>query len=129
MTTEVTISLPNEVYHRAESLAKRTGRSVSDVLAQMIDVSMRPFGSPEECGRPIATWSDAEVVTAACAMMPDAEDHRLSDLLYRQQAGVLTDGERPELLRLMQLYQEGLVRKAEAIQEGVRRNLMERPKP
>ena len=95
----------------------------------MIDDSLRPFGTPDECGRPIATWSDEEVLAAARSKMPEPEDRRLSELLSRQQAGTLTDAERPELARLMQVYQEGLVRKADAIQEGVRRKLMELPPP
>ena len=129
MTTDVTVSLPTDVYRRAERVAARSGRSVPDVLAQVIDDSLRPFGTPEECGRPVANWSDEEVLAAARSMMPQAEDRRLSELLGRQQAGAMTETERPELTRLMQLYQEGLVRKADAIEEAVRRKLMDLPRP
>jgi hypothetical protein len=57
-------------------------------------------------------------------MLP-AEDRRLSELLQRQQAGLLGDGERAELSALMQAYQEGLLRKARALREAVLRGLRE----
>ena len=37
--------------------------------------------------------------------------------------GKLSDTERPELLALMQVYQEGLLRKAQALNESVKRGL------
>jgi hypothetical protein len=56
--------------------------------------------------------------------MPAAEDDRLSYLLDRQQAGLLTSADRTELAALMQRYQEGLLRKARSLREAVRRGLM-----
>ena len=57
-------------------------------------------------------------------MQPE-QDRKLSTLLQQQQAGELSDAERSELLALMQCYQEGLLRKAQALQEAVRRGLRE----
>ena len=62
---------------------------------------------------------------AADTQMPAAEDRRLSELLDRQQAASLSGEERAELRALMQTYQEGLVRKARALREAVRRGLRE----
>ena len=42
----------------------------------------------------------------------------------RQQAGLLTDIDRSELQILMQTYQEGLLRKATALSEAVKRKLI-----
>lgn len=55
--------------------------------------------------------------------MDPSEDRRLSELLHRQQAGLLTGAECSELANLMQRYQLGLIRKAEALAEAVRRGL------
>ena len=68
--------------------------------------------------------SNEQVLALADLRLPDEEDERLSDLLDSQQADALTDAERPELARLMQRYQEGLLLKAEALAEGVRRGLI-----
>jgi uncharacterized protein YnzC (UPF0291/DUF896 family) len=61
--------------------------------------------------------------------MPPADDRRLSELLDRQQASALTADERAELHTLMQTYQEGQLRKAQALREAVGRGLRERPEP
>jgi hypothetical protein len=49
---------------------------------------------------------------------------RLSKLLDRQQSGTLSEGDRSELQTLMQIYQEGLLRKATALSEAVKRGLI-----
>lgn len=69
-------------------------------------------------------WSDERVLAAADDPGLSVEDdRRLSDLLNRQQAGALSDMERLELARLMEVYQTELLRKAQALREAVRRGL------
>jgi len=123
MTTEITVTLPEAVVRRAELLAHRTGRAVADVLAETIERSLRPLGTVSAEETPISGWSDAEVLAATEAELSAAEDTRLSELLDRQQAGLLTDGERAELSALIERYEEGLLRKAQALRETVRRGL------
>jgi hypothetical protein len=57
--------------------------------------------------------------------MEPEQDAQLSKLLDRQQAGLLVESERIELQTLMQIYQEGLLRKATALSEAVKRGLIE----
>jgi hypothetical protein len=129
MTGRITLTLPTEILERAELLAQRAGRPVGDLLAETIELSLRPLGS-EDCTATLpANWSVAEVLAAADAVMSAKEDRRLSQLLHRQQAGTLTDAERPELHSLMQLYQERLLRKAQALREAVRRGLRKPVQP
>ncbi len=68
--------------------------------------------------------SDADVLALTKLQMEPAQDIRLSTLLDRQQAGLLTDIDRSELQILMQTYQEGLLRKATALSEAVKRKLI-----
>ena len=44
MSTRVTVTLPEDVFARAERLAVRAGRPVADVLAETIELSLRPLG-------------------------------------------------------------------------------------
>ncbi len=74
---------------------------------------------------PIAGWTEEEVLAAADLEMPAEDDRRLSELLHRQQGGVLTGPEQVELSALMLAYQEGLLRKAQGLSEAVRRGLRE----
>ena len=69
------------------------------------------------------TLSDAEVLALTDLQLPAAQDQRLSALLDRQQVGALTEQERAELAALFHRYQEGLLRKAQALAEAVRRGL------
>jgi hypothetical protein len=55
--------------------------------------------------------------------MAPEQDRRLSVLLQKQQERVLSAAEQTELLLLMQVYQEGVLRKAQALREAVRRGL------
>ena len=129
MSAQITVTLPEDVLQRAELLARRTGRPVGDILAETIELSLRPLGAPSNGERLIADWSDDDVLAAADVGLPVAEDRRLSELLDRQQAGLLADAERAELKALMEMYQEGLLRKAQALREAVRRGLREPLQP
>lgn len=123
MCAQVTVTLPDDTYRRAEYLARLTGRDIADVLAEMIDQSLHPLGKQRLAADPVAELSDADVQAAADAQMDPAQERRLSELLAKQQAGQLASDERPDLLALMQVYQDGLLRKAQALNEAVRRGL------
>ncbi len=125
MGGQVTLSLPSDVLHNAELWANHAGCPLTEFLADTLELSLRPLGTPPDAGRPISSWTDAEVVAAADAMMPEEESQRLGELLYRQQAGELTRTDRTELDALLQLYRWGLLRKSRALVEAVQRGLRE----
>jgi predicted DNA-binding protein len=123
MSEQVTLTLPADVFQRAQLLAQRTGRAVDQVLVETIEVSLRPLGSSEGDDSSLASWTDDTVRSATQVELPAEADQRLSRLLDRQQQGALTETERPELAALMELYQRRLLRKAQALREAVRRGL------
>ena len=125
MSARVEIALPDEVYHRAERLAHRMNRDIADVLAETVALALPPLRSQPEPGKPVTELTDEEVLALTELQMEPKQDRRLSLLLDRQQAGKLSDAERAELWALMQIYQEGLLRKAQALHEAVRRGLWE----
>ncbi len=125
MGTRVEIILPDEVYRRAERLAQLVSRNVAEVLADTLTLSLPSLSPQTEMVQPVTELSDAEVLTSTELQMTADQDRRLSTLLERQQAGQLSDSEGQELLALMQIYQEGLLRKAQALHEAVRRGLRE----
>jgi predicted transcriptional regulator len=125
MSTCVTVTLPEDVYRSAERLAQLTNRDVADVLADALTLSLPSLSPSAVPVRAVEQLSDTEVLELTELQMEPEQDRRLSALLQRQQAGELSDAERPELLALMQYYQEALLRKAQALQEAVRRGLRE----
>ena len=123
MTTRVVVTLQDDVYRRVERLAQLTNRDVADLLADTITISLTPLDVPTGSIRDVASLTDEEVQELAELQMLPAQDRRLSALLQKQQAEDLSVQERTELLTLMQVYQDGLVRKARALREAVRRGL------
>jgi len=63
MDTQVTVTLPEGVYQRAEFLAQLTDRDVTDVLAETIKLSLSPLNAHSKASKPIATLSDEEVLS------------------------------------------------------------------
>lgn len=125
MSTQITITLPDEVYQRAERFARLANRDVASVLADTIQLSIPPIRVNILDLEPISDLSDERVLALTELQMEPEQDARLSKLLDRQQAGILVEDERLELQTLMQIYQEGLLRKATALSEAVRRGLIE----
>ncbi len=124
MSTQVTLTLPDGILASAEILAQRSGRSVADVLSETLELSLRPLDDPA-IRQPMESLSDEELLAATASRLPEAHDQRLSELLNRQQAATLTPAEQTELTALMLTYQVGLLRKAQALDEAVRRGLRE----
>jgi hypothetical protein len=55
--------------------------------------------------------------------MSARQSERMSELLDRQQTGLLAADEKPELWALLRVYELGQLRKAEALAEATRRGL------
>jgi hypothetical protein len=125
MSIPVTINLPDDVYHRAERFAHLANRDLSSILADTLIHSLPPISTENDKIPPISELSDQQVMALTQLEMEPAQDGRLSDLLDKQQAGTLSSAEPQELSSLMQIYREGLLRKATALAEAVKRGLME----
>lgn len=123
MDTTVTLELPEKTYRRAQRLAQLTQREVADVLTDALDLSLPAFDTAQAGLPPVGELSDAAVLALAESVMDAADDTQLGELLDKQQANALTEAEHRELAQLMQVYQEGLLRKAEGLAEAVRRGL------
>ena len=128
MSVQVMVALPDQVYRRAVTLARLTSQDVPKLLADTIEISL-PSAMTLEGTPPVRELSDASIRALADSQMEPDLDKRLSVLLGKQQDGELLEVERRELAALMQAYQEGLLRKAQALAEAVRRGLMEPLKP
>lgn len=129
MNADITLTLPDHVLRRAQAAANRAGRPVTDFLAEAIELSLNPLAAPPDEEASMAQWPNEKVLATADSRMSEPEDARLSELLDRQQAGVATDAERAETAALMARYQDGQLRKAQALREAVRRGLREPLQP
>jgi hypothetical protein len=125
MSMRVIVTLSDEVYRWAERLAQLTSRDIADVLADTIELSLSPLDPQPEPVRPVSNLANEEVLALTELELEPNQEQRFSTLLDRQQVGILTIAERSELLALMQIYQENLLRKAQALREAVQRGLRE----
>lgn len=121
MSTQVIVTLPDNVYQRAQRLAELSGLDIEDMIAEHL--GLLPPLSTEMDTRPVESLSNDDVLALADSMMEEAQSTRMSVLLQKQQAGGVNDVERAELKMLMDIYKVGQVRKAQAMVEAVRRGL------
>jgi hypothetical protein len=124
MSTQITITLPDDFYQRAERFARLANRDLASVLSDTIQLSIPSISPEAEALQPLSDLPDEEILALTELQMEPEQDRRLSMLLDCQQAGTLTEHERPELQVLMRIYQEGLLRKATALNEAVHRALI-----
>ncbi|WP_373525344.1 hypothetical protein [Nostoc sp.] len=132
MSTQIIITLPDEIYQRAERFARLANRDIASILVDTIQLSIPPVSGDITNLQPVSILSDEQVLMLTELQMESAQDAQLSELLvgvarrrHRQQSGTLTECDRTELQTLMQVYQEGLLRKATALSEAVKRGLIE----
>ena len=122
MSAEITLTLTDTVFERAQLWAQHSGRPVDEFLAEALELSLSPLG---EAPKRAELWSNDEVLSGCEATMDETDDLRLSELLEKQRESQLAESDAAELRRLMFSYQEGLLRKAMALREAVRRGLRE----
>jgi len=119
MTAQITLNLPDEVYHQAELLALQRHRTVSEILVETLENFLLPTA------KPVSALSDSEVITQTQLRLQPVQEQRLSELLDRQQSGTIAYVERDELQALIHIYETRLLRQAQALNEAVRRGLIE----
>ncbi|MEG3437847.1 hypothetical protein V0288_12035 [Pannus brasiliensis CCIBt3594] len=124
MSERLTIDLPDEIYQRFQRLARLSNREIAEVLTDTLQRFLPVLDRESEFDGPISSLSDERVLALTRLEMEDEEDRRLSELLEQQQARDLTPSERLELQTLMGVYQAGLLRKATALSEAVKRELI-----
>ncbi len=123
MSTQVTITIPDQVFDTARQLAQLTQREVAEVLSDTLALALPTLPDNAMVSQSVETLSDAAVLARSSLHLPPAQDARLTELLDDQQADRLTDAGRMELAGLLQTYRVGLLRKAQALAEAVRRGL------
>ena len=125
MSTQVMITLPDELYEQAQRWATITRRDLAETLTDALTLVLTPVHTAPTLEPPVSTLSDEEVLALAGGQMEMTQGQRLSALLEKQREGLLTTSERPELLALIQLYEQLWIRQSEALAEAVRRKLRE----
>jgi hypothetical protein len=125
MTIPVTLNLPDEIYQRAERFARLANRDLASILTDTVVSSLPPLSDQIDSLQSIEELSDRAILDLVNSRLSEAQDLRLSELLEKQREGEMVGDEPQELEDLMQIYNEGWLRKTAGLVEAVKRGLME----
>ena len=120
---EITINLPERVFLNLSKVAKQSRRRVDEVIVERLEQEFER--EVETLAKQISVCSDREVLVLAKLQMPDKQARRMSELLQKQGARVLSAREQQELWRLVEESQFATLKKAFALREITRRGLHE----
>lgn len=125
MAVEITLKLPENLIEYAKKLGEVTQRDLTTVLSdalQMLWLTVDDFPDLDSytC---TANLSDDQVLILAKSKMDEQQNQRLGFLQSQGKIIGLTEGERYELMALLQIYQIGQLRKSSALAEVVKRGL------
>jgi hypothetical protein len=81
MTTQVMITLPDEVYQQAARFAQLLNRDVESVLSDTLQLSIPELRFADLNVRPVSILSDEQVLELTELQMEPDQDRRLSVLL------------------------------------------------
>lgn len=118
MTQQVVLNLPDGLVQQGHEVATFTQRALEEVLLEWLDRGR----SETRIGR----LPDDQVLAICDSQMTEIDQERMGELLERQREGLLLDGEIELLDDLLSVYQQGMIRKAEALKVAIDRGLRAR---
>jgi hypothetical protein len=113
MSERMVLDVPEDLAQQARATAGH--RRVEEVLVSWL---RRGAAEPD-----VESLPDADLLRWCEATLDSASQDALSDLLAQQREGTLSAPDEPQLERLLGEYRRGLVRKARAWREAVKRGL------
>jgi hypothetical protein len=119
--TTITVTLPERLYRRLQSLAQGTNRPISEVLVASAEAALPvdsgPTGLPPAVADELAAMRQLSDQTLWNATRPTLTPDRLSrldDLMQFSTARVLSAAEQNELNDLLAEYDRSVLRRAQA---------------
>jgi hypothetical protein len=116
MNQEVTLQVSDNIWHYAQSVAKKSKRRIEDVLVSWIEK-----GSSEV---DLEKFSDAEILALTKTKISPEKQERLSELLFKNREIGLNNEEQEELDLMVEVCELNNLKKAEALQIAVKRGLI-----
>lgn len=116
MNQEVTLTIPENAWLYAKSVATRNKQKIEDVLVNLIEK-----GSKEV---ELENLSDAEILVLTKMKISPEKQERLSELLYKNREIGLNSEEQEELDLIIEICELNNLKKAEALRIAVERGLI-----
>ncbi|MDQ2746491.1 MAG: hypothetical protein M3T96_04435 [Acidobacteriota bacterium] len=116
MNQQITIEVSEQVWHRANILAEQKSRKIEDVLEEWLEETVAETR--------IEDLSDKEIMALTTSRFDDNQQQKFSRLLELNREKTLDDLEKRELDEMMRIYENGLLRKSQALRVAVERRLI-----
>lgn len=128
----VTINLPSELAANAKTLARMRGEEFSDFIAAeirkllnaQIERQLISKGVKSAVHGHLKRKSDGEVMAMANLRMEKWQAQQMHRLIHLAGKRALTEGEEKLLNTLLEIHNEVGIKKADAINEAIRRRLL-----
>jgi hypothetical protein len=127
--TQVTLTLPEDLYEHAQRWATITRKGLEETLTNALAIVLTPIQPEPELEQPVVSMSEKRLLAATKLQMQQEQGRRLDALLALQSEGRLAARQRGELQALMQLYDQLWLRQSEALAEAARRGLIDPIEP
>ena len=112
---QMMIEISEDTYQEASTIAARTGKTVETILAMWLN------HKPDEI--PVEFLKAEQVLKLADRMLSEEQQAELDELLGKNSEGQLDEDEKLRLDVLMDIHNQVLLRKSEAIAIAVERGL------
>lgn len=114
---QITLQVPNRVVRQVAYKALQNQQRIEEILTEWLERAVTEI--------PVEELPDEEVLTLTELQFTPKQQATLSELLIRNREDKLDAEGRRELDELRRLYEQGLLRKAQALRVAVKRGLRE----
>ncbi|GJM40796.1 MAG: hypothetical protein DHS20C20_10780 [Ardenticatenaceae bacterium] len=112
----ITLQVPSKLASTAQAVAKQTKRPVEEILVEWLNNAAEHL--------PLESLADEQILALTQSMMESQQQEKLSSLLAKNRENLLNEADKAQLDKLMQLYRQSLLQKAEATKIAVDRGLI-----
>ncbi len=131
MTRELTLQLPEDLFHKADSMANLSGFAIDEFIEKLLRAILRPAQTVKEnrafVQRLFSYLSDDDIAALANLQMERDKLDLFEQLLAAQKEKEITQGDFADLDALGSEYDRSNLLKSYAMIEAARRNLMMMP--
>ena len=116
MNQQITLTVSDNVWLYAKAVATRNKRQIEEVLSDWLEKVSSEID--------VEKLSDNEVLALAELQLSPAQQELMNDFQEKNGEGQLTNNEKIQFDALMEVYEDALLRKSQALRVAVERGLL-----
>ncbi len=116
MNQQITLTVSDNVWLYAKAVATQNKRRIEEVLSDWLEKVSSEID--------VEKFSDSEILALTELQMSPAQQKLMDKFQEKNGEGELTDDEKRQFDALMEIYEDALLRKAQALRVAVERGLI-----